>query len=559
MPKELKYSLLHEDGSLTSKKTYDIPDVHMPDLVFEALTKQADSPLFAEGSHGRVYSATEVKEMITNMALGLIDLGVEEGDMVFGFCPNSVYYACMSLAVPTIGAAFTACSYTHPKLDFQYQLQDGYSKVLLCSVKNIALAIEVADETKSVQSLVIMDKDANNNTVPAVTPGNKKIVKIDQLMNREKKTSDPCIPLKIKKPPSESIAYIYYSSGSTGPPKGVLRTHTNCVAYLFGAPEGSRFTGKSGGIIPCHSPIAHASGCFTTMASAYFGIMVAYNDGFRLETFLETVQARKATATYLAPAFIVIVAKNPEVVKKYDISSLKAVSTGGAPLPMSVVEDFLKITGVQRLFQAYGSSEGGMSTCVPLEVTDIKTVGAPAPLHRVKIVDRETGKVLGPNQVGELYDQSPDVSPGYLNKPEADRENFTEDRKWLKTGDAMFFDDDGLLYVVDRYKEVIKVDTQQVAPAELESLLLTHDAVEEAAVIGIPDEDHGEIPKAFVVPKDMNNLPSTKEIEDFVNNQVAAIKRILGGVHLVKSLPKISVGKYDRFALKKKSDSLTYL
>lgn len=174
------------------------------------------------------------------------------------------------------------------------------------------------------------------------------------------------------------------------------------------------------------------------------------------------------------------------------------------------------------------------------------------PGYEIKIIDVETHLAVGPNVIGECYVRGAEVSPGYLNNDQANADSYTEDG-FFKTGDAMYYDEEGFFYVVDRLKDVIKVDTQQVAPQELESILLGNDSVAEAAVVGIPDDDHGQIPKAYVVLK--SGLKSMedqlrRELIFSVNKEVGEWKQLRGGIDFLDSLPKIGVGKVDRRALK---------
>ena len=560
MAKILKHAILHEDGSLTSKETApDLPNVHVGDLVFEGLNKHGDKPLFADGPNGIVLTATQVKDLVTKFALGLLDLGVEQGDVVFGFCPNSSNYACMVLAILSIGATFTGCMYTYTKRELTFHSTDSGSKFLLCSVKNKDLAVEVADEVNAIKAVIIIDSEFDFKD--SFTPCGKIIVPIQQLMNRKVRDSDPQIPLVIRKSPYECVAVIIYSSGSTGFPKGALRNHLSIIAATVGTPKGMHFFGSPGDIHICQSLIPHGIGTFTVIQCPVLGIKVVFHVGFQTETFLESVEKHKVSHVFLAPSSSVILSRSEDIIKKYDLSSLKSVVTSGAPLPLSVVPKFKSLIPVKRFYQNYGSTEVWLATCLPFEVDNPVTSGCPLPLHRMRVVDPSTGQVLGPNQLGEIQDQSNQLLLGYLNRPEADKQNFLEDKSglWVKTGDAGYFDEDGLFYIVDRIKEVIKVDTFQVAPAELESILLSHKDVAEAIVIGIPDPDIQEVPKAFVVPKDKNKLPSTTDLINFVNERVVDYKKIRGGIQFIESIPKISIGKPDRVTVKRNPEVLKRL
>jgi len=193
-------------------------------------------------------------------------------------------------------------------------------------------------------------------------------------------------------------------------------------------------------------------------------------------------------------------------------------------------------------------------TISPKDFHNTRTIGGLRCGIEAKIVDPETGSSLGPNQVGELYVRSECTTPGYLNNPKANEENFTTDG-FLKTGDALYYDEDGLFFVVDRYKDVIKCDSAQVAPAELESILLTHPSVAEVAVIGIPHDIHGQVPKAYVVLKPLKLTINDKMAAELVKYVADNVGRdcyhLKGGVELVKTIPKIGMGKIDRVTLKK--------
>ena len=558
MVRELKYAFLHEDGSLTSKLKLEtpIPDTHFPQVFLEKLSSHGDKELFAD-TDGKIRSAKEVKNLVIQLALGLIDQGVQQDDVVFGYCPNSSLFASLIFAVPVIGARFSGNMHTHPKAYIKYQIQDSGAKVLVCCSANLSIAIETADEIESVQTVVLLEEEPSQ--IVNKTPKGKTIVLVKQLLERHSKPNDPILPLEIKTPPKETVAYILYSSGSTGLPKGVLRTHFNILAGTEGSLRCIQNSFRS--TTTCHQSSSHFSGVSTILSTIYFGDLCVFNNGFHPETFLSSVEKYRVNISYLAPTYVIALSKSKDLVKKYDTSSLATVIIGGAPLPLSVIPTFKSITGCKNLICFYASSEGGVISGLPPGIENYASCGCPTPLHRIKIVDKDTGETLGLNQVGEIYDQAIDNCIGYLNRPDADKENFYEDKmgRWLKTGDAGYFDEEGLLYIVDRYKEVIKVDTLQVTPAELESLLLTHDDVLEAAVIGIPDPDHGEVPKAFIVPKNVSKLPSIESLLNIVNGQVADFKKIRGGISFVESVPKVSLGKIDRITLKKRPELLKTL
>ncbi|MCA1708350.1 MAG: AMP-binding protein, partial [Actinobacteria bacterium] len=266
---------------------------------------------------------------------------------------------------------------------------------------------------------------------------------------------------------------------------------------------------------------------------------------FDLEEFLQTAQDRKVTRLYLVPPIILALAKHP-VVDNYDLSSVEMILSGAAPLGrelQSAVEKRLNC----RVTQGYGLTETGpVTNAVPLDWEPKSGSAGPlVPNTTSKIVDVGSGEELGPNERGEICLRGPQIMKGYLNNPEATSHTIDKDG-FLHTGDIGYVDDDGYFYIVDRLKELIKYKGFQVPPAELEALLLTHPGITDAAVIGIPDEAAGELPKAYVVRAD--DALTDSDIMDFVASKVAPHKKIRQ-VEFIDEIPKAPSGKILRRVL----------
>jgi acyl-CoA synthetase (AMP-forming)/AMP-acid ligase II len=267
---------------------------------------------------------------------------------------------------------------------------------------------------------------------------------------------------------------------------------------------------------------------------------------FELEQFLELVQKHKVTRVNLVPPILVGLAKHP-IVDKYDLSSLIELFSGAAPLGKELANEVKNRIGC-RVVQGYGLTETSPVTHVynlTLTETDkLSSVGPAIPNTEVMVVDVKTGQPLGRNENGEIWIRGPQVMKGYLNNPDATDATLDDDG-WLHTGDIGYVDEDGFFYIVDRLKELIKYKGYQVAPAELEALLLSHPAIADVAVIPSPDEEAGEVPKAFVVLK----AEATPEaIMDWVAERVSPQKKVRR-VEFVDSVPKSLSGKILRRVL----------
>jgi acyl-coenzyme A synthetase/AMP-(fatty) acid ligase len=236
-----------------------------------------------------------------------------------------------------------------------------------------------------------------------------------------------------------------------------------------------------------------------------------------------------------------------------DVSSLKAIVSIGSSLPITTIETLVRMFPGIRIVQDYGMTECGQACSIPFGFTNYASVGRPHRGVKIKFVDRETGKTLGANHTGEIYIKTNQKILGYYKRPDENMRNFTPDG-WIISGDAGYFDEDGLIYIVGRYKDIIKTDGVQVSPKDLESLLLEEGLVAEAAVVGVPDAERGEVAWAFLVPRDKSSTPTQKVIYS-VNGKLSDYKHIRR-IIWVEKLPVIGIGKVDRKSLREKAAAI---
>lgn len=263
-------------------------------------------------------------------------------------------------------------------------------------------------------------------------------------------------------------------------------------------------------VIPCF----HAYGLLTMCGMAVCGAEIVFLPKFEEHLFLQTIQTYKTNTAFLVPPLLVFLAKSP-LVDKYDVSSLLILGCGAAPLSKEISDAVQSRLNVLALRQGYGMSEMTLSVLAQTEGFDkVGSVGTLRSGVWGKVIDPETGKALGPNQRGEMCFKGSSIMRGYIRNELATKQTIDADG-WLHTGDVGYYDDDSEWFIVDRLKELIKYKGFQVPPAEIEAILLTHPDIIDAAVIGIPDENAGELPFAFVVPKPNANL-SKEDVINFV-------------------------------------------
>jgi acyl-CoA synthetase (AMP-forming)/AMP-acid ligase II len=348
---------------------------------------------------------------------------------------------------------------------------------------------------------------------------------------------------------ANDLVALPYSSGTTGLPKGVMLTHRNLVANICQCEGMESFSGfVESDVSIAVLPFFHIYGMVVVQlyVLAVGGTLVTLPK-FDLEDFLGTLQKYKVTVAPLVPPIVLGLAKHPAV-DKYDLSSLRMIFCGAAPLGEGVALEASRRVRC-KVAQGYGMTEASPVTHLsPNKRPDFKVAssGWVIPSTEVMVVDPVSLKPLGIGQPGELWIRGPQIMKGYLNRPGDTADSVTREG-WYRTGDIGQADEQGYFFVVDRLKELIKYKGMQVAPAELEALLLTHPAVADVAVIPSPDEEAGEIPKAFVVLK-AGQQATAEALMEFVAGKVAPHKKIRR-IEFIAQVPKSASGKILRRVL----------
>jgi acyl-CoA synthetase (AMP-forming)/AMP-acid ligase II len=504
------------------------PDIPIPEVAVDAFALRragdlADKPALIDGPTGRTLSYGELARQVDRVAAGLQRRGLAKGQVV-GLCsPNCPEYAIAFLGVARAGGVTTTISPLATSGELAWQLRDAQAHFLVADPAVLEKAREAARQAPSVREVFVIGQGAG------ATPFDALLV-------------EAAGPEEVGIAPREDLVALLYSSGTTGLPKGVMLTHSNLVAEVA----------QLDGLLPLAEadtalaflPFFHCYGLGVILLPAVrTGATIVTMPRFDVEGFLALVQRHRVSLGFLVPPVVLALAKSP-LVDRYDLSSLRVAYSGGAPL-----DDGLAAACTARLgatvIQAYGMTEAsGATHCTPAGKNKPGSVGPGCRNTETKVVDLASGAALGPGQPGEICIRGPQVMKGYLNHPEATA-NAVDPGGWLHTGDVGYADDEGYVFIVDRVKEMIKYKAYQVAPAELEALLVSHPAVADAAVIGIPDAEAGEAPKAFVVRR---GDVSQEELLGYVAARVAPYKKVRR-VEFIEAIPKSPSGKILRRVL----------
>jgi acyl-CoA synthetase (AMP-forming)/AMP-acid ligase II len=500
-----------------------IPEVPLADFILERAPQLSAKAALIDGATGRTLTYGELVDAVDRVAASLSARGFQKGDVGAVHCFNSPEYAIAFLAVARLGAACTMISPFFKEGEIATQLKESGARFLLTESGLSATALAATRETSVREVFVLGEAEGATS--------------FSSLLNPNGAAPDAQIS------PREDVVALPFSSGTTGWPKAVMLTHYNMVAMLSQMEATGVLHSEDRTI--CAVPSYHIYGFHIVINVALrTGATVVTLPRFDLEAFLRAIQDYQITVTPAVPPIVLELSRSP-LVEKYDLSSVTTVFSGAAPLSVEIAKACRDRLGVPIKY-GYGMTELSLSHLTYRDATVDKpsSAGYCLPNTLCKIVDVETKTELPPGQEGEVWVRGPQVMKGYLGHPEATAE-IIDGEGWLHTGDIGYADEDGALYIVDRLKELIKYKGRQVAPAELEALLLSHPAISDAAVIPSPDKDAGEIPVAFVVVKES---VSADQIMDFVRERVAPHKKIRR-VEFVDQIPKNATGKILRRVL----------
>jgi acyl-CoA synthetase (AMP-forming)/AMP-acid ligase II len=503
----------------------EVPTTPIWQTVLSGAAARGDHPAMIDGATGRTISYAQLAQMVERMAAGFAELGIRPGDVIALHSPNTVLYPVVFYAASRAGATVTTLSALTTAKDMAGQLADSGASLVVTVGALLPVALKAAGD----RPVWTCDRVEGHRSV-------------QDLLAATGPVPDVAVDA------AADVAVLPYSSGTTALPKGVMLTHASIGVNLRQI-AALRWMTPDDRIIAV-LPFFHIYGMTALMnLPLQLGATVVVLPRFDLEQFIDVLEQHRITKAFVAPPVVLAFAKHPAFEGR-DLSALDSVVSAAAPLDADLAAAAAARLGVP-ITQAYGMTELSPGThLVPMgreSAAPAGTVGQLVPSTEGRLVSVLTGDDAGPGEEGEIWIRGPQRMKGYFGRPE-ETDTMIDADGWLHTGDIGIVDENGWWFVVDRVKELIKYKGYQVAPAELEAVLLASPDIADAAVIGVYDEAGDEVPKAFVV-----RAPDSTATEDdvlaFVAERTAPYKRVRR-VEFIDAVPKAASGKILRRQLR---------
>jgi long-chain acyl-CoA synthetase len=516
----------------------DFPDVPYDHLLRMAAERNPDHSAIIYHDLNLTYR--EVVSMVNCIANGLHELGIRKGERICLFMTNRPEYTITFIAAATIGAVVSPMNPGYKEREVSYQLENSEASTIVIQ-RELLPVLQLVLSEKAFPDLkhIIVTGDKVPESMPQAIPF--------ATLLRQSSPKRPA-PVEID---GDDLLALPYSSGTTGLPKGTMLTHRNLTVNNLQFTTALRVDITDVALI--FLPFYHIYGVMLTGGFLACGGTQVLMERFDLVQSLELCEKHKVTYYFAVPPIILALANAPVDLSK--LSTVKYIFSGAAPMPLDPARKLEAKTSV-RIVQGYGMTEGSPLTHAQPGDPDLirlDSVGLPVHNTEHKIVDIETGeRELPVGEDGEIVIRGPQIMKGYWKAPEETARVLRDG--WFYSGDIGHVDADGYTYIVDRKKEMIKYKGFGVAPAELESLLMEHPAVMDSAVIGVPDEEAGELIKGLVVIRPGQSV-TPEEIIAFTNGKLAGYKRV-HMIEFIDAIPKNASGKILRRVLKEREKAL---
>ncbi|KAF9298586.1 putative fatty-acid--CoA ligase FadD10 [Mortierella antarctica] len=492
-------------------------------------------PILVDALTKRTITFGEWKNITRRWATGLASIGFNRGDVCALFSFNQVDYSATMFGPILLGGITTTVNSAYTADELAYQLQDSGASVIVTHPELLPIALEGARKVGLPASKIFLygDKEVGGHRPysalmpPVATPESQLA---------------PIVPLN-GQAAIDTTCLICYSSGTTGRSKGVELTHLNFISNTCQVTPLEGDISFSENVALAVLPMYHIYGIqLHLMYGVYNGVKTIVLQKFNPVDFLQTIQDYKIKSLNLVPPQILMLVKAP-IVDKYDLSHVRFVMSGAAPCSSDLSQALMAKFPNVLFRQGYGMSEMSPASHVGLYHLPVHgSIGRVMPNQEVRLVDPETGKDAVRGERGEIWVRGPNVMKGYRNNVQATIDTI-DTEGWLHTGDIAVVDAEENFFIVDRLKELIKYKGFQVAPAELEAILLANPSVMDAAVVGVENKEQAtEVPLAFVVKAPGASL-TEKDVQEYVASKVAAHKKLRGGVRFIEAIPKSAAGK----------------
>ena len=486
--------------------------------------------------YDETYTFSELDKNVNKTANAFRKLGIKRGDKVAIYLVNSPQTLFSFFGAHKLGAAAVPVNTEWREEEVSYLLNHSESKLLICEAELYPIVRHIRKNLKTVENIIVISR-AN------LKPIDREVIDWNETVVREKDTRDFDIQAQL-----DDMAYIYYTAGTTGRPKGVPLFHKNILSYYKQREAQQQTFSLSGGssVLPqpfvfmVILPLFHVNAMMTSTMCLTTGMSICLRRRFSATEFWPTIEKYKVNLLSAVPAVYHILLKRAyedDSWKKYDKSSFFLAITGAAEMPPETIKEFEKVFGVM-MTEGYGLTEGTvMSTINPIGERKIGSVGRPAPGQEMRIVD-DNGNELPPGQIGEVIIRGENVMKGYY-KNDKETKKVIKDG-WLYTGDLGYLDSDNYLFLVGRKKDMLIRGGENIYPAEIERVIAQNPKVSEVAVIGVPDKIMGEEAKAYIIAKD--KTLTKEEIRKFLEDKLAPHK-IPKYISIVDDLPRNPMGK----------------